>query len=93
MPLDEAGLSGADAAGTSAASVADLVAEHGLSQNETAITHILRRARRHRPLPIHAEILADRSLPDVVRERALGGLLMWLASPADARQKAFDDAA
>ena len=43
--------------------------------------------------PILAEIVADRALPDVVRERALGRLLMWRPRRSDAHQEALDDAA
>jgi hypothetical protein len=87
------GASGGDAAAASAASVAYLVAEHGLRGNEPAVAHVLRLARRHHVLPVHAAVVADRSLPDVVRERALGRLLAGLPRRADARTEAFDDAA
>jgi hypothetical protein len=72
-----------DASGDWATSLAHRVAEHGSSGNEASIAQVVCIARRHHELRIAAEALNDRSLPDVVRERALGRLLTSLANTTD----------
>ena len=70
--------------GTWTTSLAHRVAEQGLSRNEAAVAEVVRAARRLHVLRVATDILEDRSLPDVVRERALGRRLATLATVADA---------
>jgi hypothetical protein len=43
--------------------------------------------------PIRAEVVADRSVPGIAREPAVGRVLTRLAGPSGVRREAFDDAA
>ena len=89
-----AATAGADLATSEwATTLAHLVADHGLRRQEAAIARLVRTARHHHALRLCADILEDRSLPDVVRERALGRLLRGLARSTEASATSSNRAA
>ncbi|MET0460494.1 MAG: hypothetical protein ABW195_14680, partial [Ilumatobacteraceae bacterium] len=63
-----------------ASDLAHDVAEHGLAGVERAVTDVCASACRRGLEATCVEIVADRTQPPVARERALGHILMTLAS-------------
>jgi hypothetical protein len=75
------------------ATLAHRVAEHGLSGNEAAIAQLVRTARRLQLPRVVVDALSDRTLPDVVRERALGRLLASVVHASETDQAALTEVA
>ena len=62
-----------------------VVAEHGIASNDIAVHQLLRTIEPAAMTSIHADIVADRTLPDPIRERAFGQLLVDLANTTTQR--------
>ena len=71
---------GGDAFRSWAAELAHLVAEHGIEHAERSVADVCASARRRGLDTTCVEIVADLREPAVARERALGHILMTLAS-------------
>jgi hypothetical protein len=65
--------------------LADRVATDGPAALEHELRRLIRDARRHRVTPLLVTILADRSQPDIARQRAFGRVLAELACAHDTR--------
>ena len=66
--------------------VGHLVADDGIGRHEDLVAGVVRRAWRAGAPRLLTAMLADRTLPAVVRERALGRVLVAIADPSRARR-------